>query len=58
MYNYIYIGKLGSRIENLKLENPLKAYFPGKILEINRKILGFFYSSLKVLNIENPDLRP
>ncbi len=24
----------------------------------NRKILGFFYSSLKVLNIENPDLRP
>jgi len=46
-------------MENPKLENPLKAHFPGmNILEINRKILGFFYSSLKVLNIENPDLRP
>ncbi len=52
------IGKLGSGTENPKLENPLKAHFPGKILEINRKILGFFNSSLKVLNIENPDLRP
>jgi len=28
------------------------------MLVINRKNSGFFYSSLKVLNIENPDLRP
>jgi len=28
------------------------------MLVINRKILGGFYFSLKILNIENPDLRP
>jgi len=42
----------------MKLLIPLKAHFSGKMQVINRKILGFFYSSLKTLNIENPDLRP